>query len=602
MRRRLPITVLLAGAVTLPAFLLAGLLFVIALGVAERNTAELTRDKVQLLLDIMAARIEAHLAPIELQASALEEGLRSSLSLEEGEARDRRIFEILRGATAAAPQLSGIAWVQADGSIHRILLDPFRQEALKILPDALELRAFVDDAKDRTEGYWADFVLPEEGAAPLLNFRLPIHADGKLAGVLGLGISIDQLSGFLEQLQGEGGAADFGTAFILQGEDLVVAHPLLQWDFPTLSAEQPLPRLESFPDPVLAHLFRGETRSPPERYLGNFEARLYQLAGVSYVGFYRTLEGFTEIPFTFGTVTPASAVDDQVARIEKLPIVGGVLLAVTLLGGVLLGRRLAQPMKRLREGAQRISALELDEHPGFGRSLFRELDDAQRAFDGMLGGLRLFALYVPRSLVRRLILSGQSEGPKSEERWLTVMFTDIAGFTALSETKSAQEVSRLLGACVEREGGTIDKFIGDALMAFWGAPEPLGDPEVRACRAALAMAEALTADNTRRRGEGLEPIRVRIGLHAGLVVVGNIGSPDRVNYTIIGDPVNIGQRLEAAAKTLLPGLQDDCVILISDELRRRLGEGWLCDDLGEVPLSGRSQKVRVYRLRAAPEA
>jgi class 3 adenylate cyclase len=156
--------------------------------------------------------------------------------------------------------------------------------------------------------------------------------------------------------------------------------------------------------------------------------------------------------------------------------------------------------------------------------------------------------------VTRLIRAGDAGTIRPEARELTVMFTDIAGFTAMSETRPAPEVAdflnehfALLGACVEAEGGTVDKFIGDALMAFWGAPETQTDTAPRACRAALAIARAVDADNARRTAAGRPAIRIRIGLHSGPVVVGNVGWPGRINYTIVGDTVNTCQRLEARA-------------------------------------------------------
>src|SRR5437899_6455746 len=125
------------------------------------------------------------------------------------------------------------------------------------------------------------------------------------------------------------------------------------------------------------------------------------------------------------------------------------------------------------------------------------------------------------------------------------MFTDIVGFTAACEKLTAREVAEyinhhlaLVAACVEQEGGTIDKFIGDAVMAFWGAPGRIENPAASACRAAVAIQRALAADNKSRIAAGQKPVRVRMGIHIGPVVVGDIGAPNRINYTIVGDVVN----------------------------------------------------------------
>src|SRR5690606_6513392 len=190
-------------------------------------------------------------------------------------------------------------------------------------------------------------------------------------------------------------------------------------------------------------------------------------------------------------------------------------------------------------------------------SPFRETDEARVAFNSMLRGLRWFETYIPRRLVERLIEQGGEEALPSEYRDVTVLFTDIVGFTSIGERLSAQKLSAflnrhftVLAEHIEREGGTIDKYIGDSIMAFWNAPDPQPDHADRAVRAALAIARALHEDNERRARKGLRPVRLRIGLHTGPAVAGNIGAPGRVNYTLVGDTVNTAQRLESLGKEM----------------------------------------------------
>jgi class 3 adenylate cyclase len=220
----------------------------------------------------------------------------------------------------------------------------------------------------------------------------------------------------------------------------------------------------------------------------------------------------------------------------------------------------------------------------------------------MLGGLRWFETYVPRSLVLRLIRLGE-DGVQSEERQVTVMFTDIVGFTAASQQLSPRETAaflnrhfELLAAEIEATGGTLDKYMGDAVMAFWGAPDDQPDHAERACRAALAMSEALTADNRRRVDRGLPTVGLRIGLHSGSAIVGNIGAPGRVNYTLIGDTVNLANRLEAYGKELRRGEGAAVTILISEATRAQLGPGWQVEDLGRHQMRGRAGAIGVFRL------
>ena len=164
--------------------------------------------------------------------------------------------------------------------------------------------------------------------------------------------------------------------------------------------------------------------------------------------------------------------------------------------------------------------MEIADQPALPRSAFRELDDAAGAFNDMRAALKWFGTYVPRKLVARLIAQGEGARVESEERRITVLFTDIVGFTSLSEKLSAGDTARLLNehfsllaTCVDSEGGIIDKYIGDSLMAFWGPPLGDDDHAESACRAAVAMRETMRRFNERRRILGAAPIRMMQGRH-----------------------------------------------------------------------------------------
>src|ERR1700719_2687009 len=177
---------------------------------------------------------------------------------------------------------------------------------------------------------------------------------------------------------------------------------------------------------------------------------------------------------------------------------------------------------------------------------------------------------------------------------LTVMFIDVAGFTGLSERMGDRVVpilSRYLDAASEvivANGGTIDKFIGDAVMAFWGAPQPQPDHALLCCRAALACLRAIG-------GSGLvddqgQPLQIRIGINSGRMLVGNIGSELRLNYTVIGDAVNVASRLEGANK------EYGTEIIIGEETRRLAGERIQVRELDRLTVYGREGGLAIYEL------
>ncbi len=294
----------------------------------------------------------------------------------------------------------------------------------------------------------------------------------------------------------------------------------------------------------------------------------------------------------------------QLGRLRYIAQIGLVVLAMALALGLLLGRALGRPIRRLASAAMRVRHLDFERLPRIRHTVFRELNEAAEAYNAMLEALRSFASYVPGPLVRRLIQQEREVAIASEEREITILFTDVVGFTALAETLPAAQVADFLNhhfalveTCVEAEQGTIDKYIGDAVMAFWGAPGRQPDHAARACRAAIGIAQAIRRDNVRRRERRLPPLRLRLGVHTGWVVVGNIGGPGRINYTVVGDAVNTAQRLEVLARDL-GDETDEVFTLISGATAARLGKDFSLASLGRHHLRGRHGGMEVFALEA----
>jgi adenylate cyclase len=179
----------------------------------------------------------------------------------------------------------------------------------------------------------------------------------------------------------------------------------------------------------------------------------------------------------------------------------------------------------------------------------------------------------------------------------TIMFTDIRGFTPITEEYGAQgtvsflnEYFSLMVDCIAQEGGMLDKFIGDAIMACFGLPVAHDDDPDRAVRAAIAMIEALWRWNDQRHGNGLKSVDMGVGIHTDAIVSGNIGSPRRMDYTVIGDGVNLASRLEAACKSY------SARILISESTVEQLRGTYRLRDIDLVVVKGKSKPVRVFEV------
>ena len=204
----------------------------------------------------------------------------------------------------------------------------------------------------------------------------------------------------------------------------------------------------------------------------------------------------------------------------------------------------------------------------------------------------LFGQHVSPQVVERLMAEGTKTD--SDIRRVAVMFVDFRSFTAGARTRTPQEVvDRLDGAfailvdILDRHGGIVNKFLGDGFLALFGAPLEAPDPAHRAVAAAREMLEA----NARVNEATSWPLRIGIGIHLGEVVAGNIGSPRRKEYTVIGDTVNFASRLEALNKDF------NSQFLISEAVRDALGEA--CGDavsLGEVEVRGYERPMAVWRL------
>ncbi len=188
-----------------------------------------------------------------------------------------------------------------------------------------------------------------------------------------------------------------------------------------------------------------------------------------------------------------------------------------------------------------------------------------------------------------------------DRRDISILFSDIRGFTSMSEKLAPEEVVRRLNiyfkAMVEvvfQNDGTLDKYVGDAIMAFFGAPKDDPEHARKACRCALGMKQQLEAVNEHLAAEGIPPMKIGIGINTGEVVVGNIGSERRMDYTVIGDSVNLASRLESMNKEF------GTTIIISEFT---LGEapGFVVKDLGSVRVKGKEESVRIYELTGEKE-
>ncbi|MEQ9815151.1 MAG: adenylate/guanylate cyclase domain-containing protein, partial [Azospirillaceae bacterium] len=266
----------------------------------------------------------------------------------------------------------------------------------------------------------------------------------------------------------------------------------------------------------------------------------------------------------------------------------------------LVARGLSRPLKRLAVSADAIRRFELDGTEGT-TSRIAEIERLEQAMAEMRGSLRTFAVYVPKTLVKQLLEQASAPRLGGTRRDITVLFMDIENFTAMSADLEPEEVMRRMSRYFEvvtaillAHDATIDKYIGDAVMAFWNAPADTTAHTRKACAAAIEIAEAAERETRGWHRRGKPRLRTRIGIHRGEAIVGNVGSSDRMNYTALGATVNLAARLE----TLNRDRHTDILVsqAVVDRLRDDQDSPFRFTPAGETTLRGFAEPVAVYEL------
>lgn len=607
-RRRIPIAVIMALSFGSLVFLSVGGVLALSVGANFRNTFDLLGAQSTLLIDAMEDSLRAEMGDAENAV----DGIAQLYAQGEFQIDDEAMSAAVAGALAAASGVEATLICTPDlvcrgaarsvennvstGAIEHFPAEPEKSSQVRA---ALEQRRQVDGRQ------WGAFVANEFGL--YAHVSVPLARDGVTQAWVIAAVELQKLSDITREL-----SSRFGThAFILDGEDRVLADQRLADPDALKNGVLPLTPLATYGDPVLAaYGSRKVEREFDTRHARDIEIAEIDLSvdnasewsgDTTYIAITRKIAGYGDEPWTLGAYFETSQISDEIERVMGSALLGLGAMAVAVIVAILLGRRLSRPIQAIAGQATRVADFDLDGVTPLPRSRVLELDNQASAFNAMLIGLRAFSTYIPRSLVAKLVRTGEIGIAEPREAVVTVMFTDIAGFTTLSERMDAAAAARLLNhhfeilcRAVDTHGGTVDKFLGDGMLAFFGAPDRLKGHAAAAVRAAAAIREELEKDNLEAAGEGRPPLHVRIGIHTGSVIVGNIGASDRVNYTIVGDTVNVSQRLQDLGKQLEPDAAT--AIAISGETASRLDEKFETIPAGKHRLRGRGEATEVFQL------
>lgn len=305
--------------------------------------------------------------------------------------------------------------------------------------------------------------------------------------------------------------------------------------------------------------------------------------------------------YTIAVVAPEKDFTVAVDReLHRGLAVAAAILALGLAAALYISRAISRSLTRLTDQAHRLREFDFAEIAPV-RSRISEIVTLGSALDAARTAIRSFGLYVPNELVRRIVASGLFDHRTAVRETVTVMFTDIKDFTTISERNEPEAVVamlsdyfELMNAGVQASDGTIIQYLGDSVYAMWNAPEPNPEHAAAACRCALALKQGVEEFNARRRDAGMPELVTRFGVHTGPAVVGNVGAEDRLQYTAMGDTINVASRLEGLNKEF------GTSILVSRQTRDMCADLFEFVSIGEVRVKGRGEPVEVFEPRRKP--
>ena len=448
------------------------------------------------------------------------------------------------------------------------------------------LRPWYQGAQKAQKIFWSDTYIFFTAKKPGITVAEPyFNASGKLIGVVGVDIELDRLSVFLEDQK----VGREGLVSIIDREGEVIAFPKIN----LVKTENEKLRTIQYTELELPYVQKAistyfETGKNSFSVTEN---------GINY------LSAFTTFPAGFGKdwriviVVPEDDFIGFFSEIQKaIILISWFILSLSIGIAWWLSNNISKPIETITREQKKIGKLELDGEFKLD-SAISEVHDLSQGMTAMRNSIKAFQSYIPAELVRQLIQQGEGATLGGRERTLTILFADIANFTTISENLDPEplmlQLSDYLGMLAETirlNHGTVDKYLGDGVMAFWGAPVPSDQHAIHACQAALNCRKGIQEMNRSWEVKGKKPFWSRFGIHTGVTLVGNLGSQSRMNYTVVGDSVNLASRLEGVNKIY------KTEIIVSSDTRDAVEKEFLFRPLGSVAVKGKQQEVEIYEL------
>jgi adenylate cyclase len=424
---------------------------------------------------------------------------------------------------------------------------------------------------------------------PIIYARVPIVRDGVFIGCATANLTFDVLSQFLADHRASPNSM---TIVADLNDGRIVAASTRKIGVRIIDGHLQIARLDNVGDEDVREAYRLQTQNKQDEFVFRSPGDGRELSA----SFARFPEAFGH-PWQAIVLTPT---DDFIGQLKvtnrQIVILIAALSTLEVFLIYFLARRLSYPIESISRDLKSIEGLSFDQ-AARRRSNVREIAQLQSAASLLRNSLQSFSSFAPVELVKSLVKSGIPLTLGVERRFLTIFFSDVENFSAYAEQMPPDDLLKQISIYFEQvsravadEHGTVDKFIGDGVMAFWGAPLPLDDGVLHGCRGALRAARRMEDANRIWRSEGRPTFRIRIGLNSAEVLVGNVGSSSRFSYTVMGDGVNVAARLEGMNKTF------GTTICISDSVFDAVASKIVARPLRRIQVKGRHQASMVYEL------
>ncbi len=564
----------------------AALLLVVHIVGVGWAAIELTRATVETSYrELQIAVLEVVAEAIEHELSRAQDGLDAiGRTLTDATLDDDARVSMASVLVESNEVLDNAVIYDADGKVITPIVESRLEdfEAPEALAPALREAAVADGVATGPASVTAD--------GPRVPLVVPLRADGKVTGYAASLVSTAEIQRRVES-QADAHFTDLADAlFVVDEQQRYLAHPNRE-------------RADTLSNASEEGALRGVEVGERRRFSQSGEYTTSD--GTAWVG---TVVGLRSRGWALVAQVPRDVAYAPVTRVRRIvtgAVVGALLIAV--IASIILSRQVTSPIEQLssfadslahRRFSETVEIKTSDELAVLGRAMSQAANDLQASETRIREEEAIRAdlgRYLPADLVDKVVKREQDMGLGGQRREITVLFADVVAFTPLTHELAPEvtvqilnELFTILTEIVFRHDGTVDKFIGDCVMAMWGAPRDEPDHAAKALEAAEEIVSWLEIGNANWKKKYGVTIQIAVGINTGEAVVGNIGSKSRMEYTAIGDAVNVAARLEAIARPQQ--------ILITQETKDAAGEGFSFTEIGERTLAGREVPTRLYDL------